>query len=169
DEAYGPFSSRNHQAWIDEYPNVVLMRTFSKLGLAGLRCGYLVGAKAWIEQVNKVRLPYNLGVLNQAVARFALTEGRPVLAAQSAELVAQRRVLFDALVARGLKVYPSEANFLLFEVDEPSQVFASIAQQGVLIKDLSHGHPMLQRCLRVSIGTETENAAFLTALDLALA
>ncbi|WP_420550352.1 histidinol-phosphate transaminase [Litorivicinus lipolyticus] len=168
DEAYGPFSSRNHQSWLDQYPNLLVMRTFSKMGLAGLRCGYLVGDVAWIEQINKVRLPYNLGVLNQAVARFALTEGRAVLAQQSAALRVARDQLFDALSARGLRVHPSEANFMLLEVDQPSAVNASIAAQGVLIKDLSKAHPMLARCLRVSIGTDAENAAFLAALDVAL-
>lgn len=168
DEAYGPFSPRNHQDWLDDYPNVVLMRTFSKLGLAGLRCGYLVGHPAWVEQINKVRLPYNLGVLNQAVATFALTKGRSVLLSQAAQLIEQRAWLAEQLLDMGLTVHHSEANFLLIEVDQPSEVNRKIADAGVLIKDLSKAHPHLSRCLRVSIGSPTENQAFLTALKSAL-
>ena len=168
DEAYGPFSPRNHQSWLNEYPNLVLMRTFSKLGLAGLRCGYLTGPNEWIEEINKVRLPYNLGVLNQAVAEFALTQGAELMAKQAKRLVQARESLIQQLRSRGLTAHDSDANFVLVEVADPSAVYSAITQQGVLIKDLSGMHPSLSRCLRVSIGTESENEAFLTALDRAL-
>ena len=168
DEAYGPFSPRNHQDWLNEYPNLVLMRTFSKLGLAGLRCGYLTGPHEWIEEINKVRLPYNLGVLNQAVAEFALTQGAELMAKQAKLLVQARESLIQQLRSRGLTAHDSDANFVLVEVADPSAVYSAITQQGVLIKDLSGMHPSLSRCLRVSIGTDSENEAFLAALDQAL-
>lgn len=168
DEAYGPFSPRNHQDWLNEYPNLVLMRTFSKLGLAGLRCGYLTGPHEWIEEINKVRLPYNLGVLNQAVAEFALTQGAELMAKQAKLLVQARESLIQQLRSRGLTAHDSDANFVLVEVADPSAVHSAITQQGVLIKDLSGMHPSLSRCLRVSIGTDSENEAFLAALDRAL-
>ena len=168
DEAYGPFSPRNHQNWLNEYSNLVLMRTFSKLGLAGLRCGYLTGPSEWIEEINKVRLPYNLGVLNQAVAEFALTQGAELMAKQAKWLVQAREMLIQQLRARGLTAHDSDANFVLVEVADPPAVFNAITTQGVLIKDLSGMHPSLSRCLRVSIGTESENQAFLAALDRAL-
>ena len=169
DEAYGPFSPRNHQAWLDEYPNLVLMRTFSKLGLAGLRCGYLTGPAEWIEQINKVRLPYNLGVLNQQVAHFALTQGAELMAEQARRLIASREALIAAFRKRGWQAYDSDANFILLEVDNPSEVYADLVTQGILIKDLSRAHPSLARCLRVSIGTPDENQQLLHALDRALA
>ena len=169
DEAYGPFSPRNHQAWLDEFPNLVLMRTFSKLGLAGLRCGYLTGPAQWIEQINKVRLPYNLGVLNQRVAEFALTEGAELMARQAQQLVESRQLLIAAFRERGLVAHDSDANFILVEVSEPAQVFASLVEQGILIKDLSNAHCSLAKCLRVSIGTPQENQAMLRAFDRALA
>ena len=168
DEAYGPFSPRNHQNWLDEYPNLVLMRTFSKLGLAGLRCGYLTGPHEWIEEINKVRLPYNLGVLNQAVAEFALTQGAELMATQAKRLVQARESLIQQLRSRSLTAHDSDANFVLVEVADPPAVYSAMTHQGVLIKDLSGMHPSLSRCLRVSIGTESENEAFLTALDRAL-
>ncbi len=165
DEAYGPFSPRNHQAWLDEFPNLVLMRTFSKLGLAGLRCGYLTGPSAWIDQINKVRLPYNLGVLNQRVAEFALTRGRQAMADQAKQLVDSREYLVKQFRNRGWVAHDSDANFILLEVEQPSEVFAQLVQAGILIKDLSSAHPSLVRCLRVSIGTPDENRALLDALD----
>ena len=168
DEAYGPFSPRNHQDWLNEYPNLVLMRTFSKLGLAGLRCGYLTGPHEWIEEINKVRLPYNLGVLNQAVAEFALTQGAELMAEQAKRLVQARESLIQQFRSRGLTAHDSDANFVLVEVADPSAVYSAITHQGVLIKDLSGMHPSLSRCLRVSIGTDSENEAFLAALDRAL-
>jgi len=165
DEAYGPFSPRNHQAWLDEFPNLVLMRTFSKLGLAGLRCGYLTGPNAWIEQINKVRLPYNLGVLNQRVAQFALTQGAQAMAEQAQSLIQSREQLIQQFRARGWVAYDSHANFILLEVERPSDVFAALVARGILIKDLSGAHPSLAQCLRVSIGTPAENQALLQALD----
>ena len=165
DEAYGPFSPRNHQSWIEEFPNLVLMRTFSKLGLAGLRCGYLVGRPEWVEEINKVRLPYNLGVLNQAVATFALTQGRSVLLEQASALIEQRGQLRTGLETLGLATHDSDANFLLFEVDQPSHVFRQLAAKDILIKDLSAAHPHLRQCLRVSVGSQEENQQFLAALS----
>lgn len=168
DEAYGPFSPRNHQDWLNEYPNLVLMRTFSKLGLAGLRCGYLTGPNEWIQEINKVRLPYNLGVLNQAVAEFALTQGAALMAKQAKRLVQARESLIQQLRSRGLRAHDSDANFVLVEVTDPPAVYSAITDQGVLIKDLSGMHPSLSHCLRVSIGTDSENETFLAALDRAL-
>lgn len=168
DEAYGPFSPRNHQSWLNRYPNLLLMRTFSKLGLAGLRCGYLTGSSEWIEQINKVRLPYNLGVLNQLVAEFALTRGAAAMAEQASSLVQAREQLISDCRARGWVAHDSDANFILLEVDQPSRVYQHLLEQGILIKDLSKAHPSLSRCLRLSIGTSDENAAMLAALDAAI-
>lgn len=170
DEAYAPFAGDTWIARWREFANVVVMRTLSKLGLAGLRLGYLVGAAAWIEQLEKLRLPYNVNVLTQRSTAFAL-EHRGVFRRQSDEICRQREALTTALAAiEGLRVWQSRANFLLFRssgVDAQS-IFEGLKQRKVLIKNLNGTAPALDDCLRVTVGTAEENAAFLTALEQTL-
>ena len=148
-----------------EFPNLVVLRTVSKLGLAGIRLGYLAGRPEWIDQFDKVRPPYNVSGLTQAAALFML-EKLDVLEAQAARIRADRTGLGTALAAmKDVTVFPSEANFLLVRVPDAERTFQSLKEQNVLVKNL---HPGLRNCLRITVGTPDENRILLTALREAL-
>jgi histidinol-phosphate aminotransferase len=170
DEAYTSFAGQSFMDRLGDYDNLVVMRTVSKSGLAGLRLGYLVGPAAWLNEFDKVRLPYNINVLTQASAEFALGHAE-VLDAQAAELRAARSELFAALNAMdGVTPYESAANFILFRVPagQAATIFESLKAQNVLIKNMHPAGGMLEDCLRVTVSTPEENAAFLTALSASL-
>lgn len=168
DEAYSAFSRESFLPRLQRHPNAVLMRTLSKLGLAGLRLGYLAGASAWLAEFNKVRLPYNINALSQAAATFALRH-HAVLAQQAEEIVKFRESLAPQLGRLpGVTVFPSEANFLLFRVADADRTFEGLKSRKILVKNVSRAHPMLSGCLRVSLGTAQQNAAFLSALEASL-
>lgn len=171
DEAYAPFAGDTWIARCRDFDNLVVMRTLSKLGLAGLRLGFLAGAPDWIEQLEKLRLPYNINVLTQRTAAFAL-EKREVFRRQTEEICRQREALTAALARiQGLKVWPSVANFVLFRPSgaDAQAVFEGLRRRKVLIKNLDGTAPLLRNCLRVTVGTAEENAAFLAALEQTLA
>lgn len=165
DEAYCAFAADSFMNDLSKYPNLLVMRTLSKVGLAGLRLGLMAGAPAWIEQFDKVRLPYNINVLTQQSAAFAL-QHYDVLIGQTELIKAERGEVFSALQnMRGVEaVWPSEANFLLFRVADALNVFEQLKQHNILIKKLHGAHPMLEQCLRVTVGKPEENQAFLSAL-----
>ncbi len=176
DEAYQPFSSRSYIDVIRrnpaEHAHVLLMRTMSKFGLAGVRLGYMMGQRELIGHINKVRPPYNISVLNYECALFAL-EHADVFAAQAAELRAQRARLMATLHAMpGIKVWPSDANMILARVlgegDRAQHVFDGLKARGVLIKNVSKMHPLLANCLRLTVGTDAENTQMLAALQESL-
>ncbi len=165
DEAYHAFAGGlSFQDDLARHDHLLVMRTVSKLGLAGLRLGYLVGAPAWIAEFDKVRLPYNVNVLTQLAAAYALRHV-DVLQAQAASLVQERWRLLQAMAALpGVCPHDSHANFVLFRVADAARVFNGLKARGVLIKNLHGTHPLLDQCLRVTVGTPDENAAFLDAL-----
>jgi histidinol-phosphate aminotransferase len=169
DEAYHAFTGGlSFLDALERFDNLLLMRTVSKLGLAGLRLGYLVGRPAWIGEFDKVRLPYNVNVLTQVAAQYALAHA-DVLEVQAATLVEERGKLIHALsLLAGVEAFDSRANFVLFRVADATGVFAGIKARGVLIKNLHGAHPLLENCLRVTVGAPEENAAFLAALSAAL-
>jgi histidinol-phosphate aminotransferase len=174
DEAYQPFSCRSYVDRIGRYRHVLLMRTLSKFGLAGVRIGYMIGPRAVIAQVDKVRPPYNISVLNAECALFALAH-QDVFAQQARDIRQQRQALVAALAALpGIRVWPSDANMILMRVghtadgEAASRVFDGMRQRGVLIKNVSRMHPLLANCLRVTVGTEEENARMLAALQASL-
>ncbi len=165
DEAYHVFAGRSFMPRLAEFPNLLVVRTVSKLGLAGIRLGYMAGRAEWIREFNKVRQAYNVSVLTQAAALFVL-ERLEVLEEQAALIRRERESLGAGL--RGLKsitVFPSEANFFLVRVPDPDGVFEALRRQGVLVRNL---HPGLPGCLRVTVGTPDENRILLTALREAL-
>lgn len=165
DEAYQAFAGATWMPRLARHRHVLVMRTLSKLGLAGLRLGYLVGAPEWINELDKLRLPYNVNVLSQIAATVALRH-LPVLTAQASRLVAERARLAEALGRLpGVQVFPSRANFVTFRVPRGPAVFAALRAGGVLIKNLDAAHPSLRNCLRVTIGTPEENTRFLTVLE----
>jgi histidinol-phosphate aminotransferase len=168
DEAYQPFAQTSWIGRVLDYDNVVVMRTVSKLGLAGIRLGYLVGARVWLDQFDKVRPPYNVNVLTQAAAEFML-DHIDVLEAQAAELRAERAKLAHALAALpGATVFPSAANFLLVRMPDADSAFSALLNAKVLVKNVGKMHPLLANCLRLTIGTPEENAQMLAALQQAL-
>jgi histidinol-phosphate aminotransferase len=169
DEAYQPFAADSWLARLQTAPNradnVILVRTLSKLGLAGLRLGYLVAAPQWVEQFDKVRPPYNINVLTLAATDFLLAH-IGVFNAQAAQLKAQRTVLFSALTAmKGVHPFPSEANFVLAKVPNAAAWFDALKAQGILIKNVSAMSPLLADCLRLTVGSEVENARLIKALQ----
>jgi histidinol-phosphate aminotransferase len=169
DEAYQPFAL---DSWMDDlarHEHLVVMRTVSKLGLAGIRIGYMAAAPRWIAEFDKVRPPYNVSVLDEAAAEFAL-EHLDVLQAQCARIRDDReRLRADLDAIPGVAAFPSRANFVLVRVAGASAVAAGMRERGVLIKDVSRMHPLLADCLRLTVGTPDENAAMLAALRGALA
>ncbi|MGH8666214.1 MAG: histidinol-phosphate transaminase [Burkholderiales bacterium] len=168
DEAYHPFAQASFMPRLQEFPNLVLMRTLSKLGLAGLRLGMLIASPEWSVQFEKLRLPYNVNALSQVVATRVLRSAH-VLEAQAAEIRNERSRLAAKLQAMpGVEVYPSQANFLLFRVPGAPAVCAALNASGILIKNLAGAHPALENCLRVTVGTAAENDAFLAALAAGL-
>ncbi|MEK7810580.1 MAG: histidinol-phosphate transaminase [Pseudomonadota bacterium] len=165
DEAYYAFARDSFIPELAHHDNLLVMRTFSKLGMAGLRLGFLAGSPAWLSQLEKLRLPYNVGVLPQLVAAKML-QHHDVLLQQAQSIKQQRTKLLDALnVVVGVSAYSSEANFILFRVANATQVFEGLKQRGILIKNLNGGHPALTDCLRVTVGTPEENAKFIAALQ----
>ncbi|GAV21083.1 histidinol-phosphate aminotransferase [Mariprofundus micogutta] len=162
DEAYGPFSERTHTDLIA--PNVMVLKTFSKVGWAGLRMGYLLGDAEVIAQLNKVRMPYNINALTQASADFLL-DHFDLFEKQVEVLRGERERMAEALAAiDGVQVFPSQANFLLFRVADANAMFESLKQAGILIKNMHGSDRLLSNCLRITIGSEDENNAALTAL-----
>lgn len=165
DEAYHAFAGTSFMPELGRRPNLLVMRTLSKLGLAGLRLGLLAGPAAWLDEFDKLRLPYNVNVLTQRVCEAVLAHA-DVLDAQARALIEARGELSAALAAMpGVTVFPSAANFLLFRVAGAPAVFEGLKARGVLIKNLSGGHPLLADCLRVTVSSPEENRAFLDALQ----
>ncbi|MGD8875336.1 MAG: histidinol-phosphate transaminase [Gammaproteobacteria bacterium] len=170
DEAYAPFTDASFLPALPGHDSLLVLRTVSKMGLAGLRLGLLAGAPDWLEQIDKTRLPYNLGSLNQATGRFAL-QHKSVFDMQAGMIRLDRADLFAGLQAMPqLTVYPSEANFILFRVPrrQAPAIHAGLRDAGILIKILDGSAPALADCLRVTVGTAEENSAFLTALGTLL-
>jgi histidinol-phosphate aminotransferase len=167
DEAYTPFAGASFLEHLGTYPGLVVMRTLSKLGLAGLRLGLVMGDERWIEELNKLRLPYNINSLTQLSTSFAL-DHFPVFEAQASRIVAERDVLYRGLARlEGVHPWPSQANFILFRVapGRAGSLREGLRTAGVLIKSLDGTHPLLADCLRVTVGTAQENRIFLQALS----
>jgi histidinol-phosphate aminotransferase len=169
DEAYQPFSSKSWMSEIQAAPqanaNVILMRTLSKFGLAGVRLGYMSGPQALINEIDKLRPPYNISVLNAECALFAL-ENSEVFAAQAGEIIAQRAMLLGAVnQLPGFKAYPSDANMILVRTPDADAAFAHLKSQGILVKNISKMHPLLMNCLRLTVGAVDENKQMLASLQ----
>jgi histidinol-phosphate aminotransferase len=169
DEAYEPFAQQTFMHRLPEFDNLVVMRTVSKLGLAGIRLGYMSAAPQLLEQFDKVRPPYNINVLTQVAAEFALDHVE-VLNQQAAALRAARADLAAALAAMpGVEVFPSAANFILIRVPNSDDAHLKLLSHKVLIKNVSKMHSVLTNCLRITVSTPEENSAFLDAFAASLA
>lgn len=162
DEAYQPFSSeKGFLPLLKDYRNLVIMRTLSKVGLAALRLGFMVADREVIEEVNKVRLPFNVNSLSQAVAAEALKDKRRMNFFIKSIVSERKRLSGEMEKIKGVKPFPSESNFILFKVDNPDEVYAGLLRKGILVRNLNES---VKGCLRVTVGTRKENTTFLKAL-----
>jgi histidinol-phosphate aminotransferase len=165
DEAYYAFADDSFLPRVLDHPNLLVIRTVSKIGMAGLRLGYAVGHPAWVAELDKVRPPYNVGALAQAVAPVLL-RAEAVLAEQAGAIRAERQRLAKALGALpGVTVFPSETNFVVARLADANAAFAALRDAGILVKNLHGWHPLLAQCLRITVGTPAENDAVLTVLE----
>jgi len=166
DEAYAPFTDETFMYRLGQYDNLVVMRTVSKMGLAGLRLGFLAGPPDWLNEFEKLRLPYNINTLTQLSAQLAMQQ-HTVFDEQTARIRQQRAVVNTALKQmKGLTVYPSDANFILIRTasGQAKRIHSGLKEKGILIKLLDGSAPMLKDCLRITIGTEEENHKLITSL-----
>ncbi len=165
DEAYYAFADASFLPRVLEFPNLIVVRTLSKVGMAGVRLGYAAAHPAWIAELDKVRPPYNVNSLTQAVVPVLLAHA-PLLAEQAAAIRRERARLAAALAAlRRVTVFPSHANFLLVRVPDAPHWFATLREAGILVKNVDGWHPLLANCLRITVGTPAENNALLDALS----
>jgi histidinol-phosphate aminotransferase len=168
DEAYQPFSSRSYIDRLGRHEHVLLMRTMSKFGLAGVRIGYMMGRKDLVAEIDKVRPPYNVSVLNCEAALFALAH-QDEFARQAADIRSQREGIQAVLRALPrVKAFASDANMILVRVPDAARTFEGMKQRGVLVKNVSKMHPLLANCLRLTVGTAAENERMLSALQASL-
>ena len=168
DEAYQPFAQKSFMPRLSEFPNLVVMRTVSKIGMAGLRLGYAAGAPAWMREFEKVRPPYNVGVLTQLVVERLLAHA-DVLDAQAAAIREERTRLTAGLRRLpGITAFDSDANFVLTRVTDAGTTHAGMKQRGILVKNLHGSHPLLAQCLRLTVGMPQENTQCLAALAASL-
>ena len=166
DEAYQPFSERkSFIPLLKKYDNLVILRTLSKVGLAGLRTGFMIAGTEINEEVNKVRLPFNLNSLSQKVAVDALKKNTDLKKFITAITDERKNLMAEMKKIRGIRPYPTDANFILFHARDASSLHARLLKQGVLIRDMTGALP---DCLRVTVGTSAENKAFLKALSNSL-
>jgi histidinol-phosphate aminotransferase len=164
DEAYYAFADASVLSRVHEFPNLLVLRTLSKVGMAGIRLGYAVAAPAWIAELNKLRQPYNVNALTQA-AVGALLFDAGWIAVQAAAIRAERTRLESALAQLpGVGVYPTQTNFVLVRVIDADRIFDGLKARRILIKNLHGWHPLLDNCLRITVGTPEENDLLLSAL-----
>lgn len=170
DEAYTAFSGASFMSRLGEFSNLLILRTLSKMGMAGLRLGYLVGPGNWLREFDKLRLPYNVNTLTQFTAEFVL-RFEDEFEEQTGQISRDRTWMAENLRRlKGVEIFPSDANFVLFRVakGQAERVHATLQKKGVLIKNMHGTHELLQDCLRVTVGKPSENVAFLSALTSAL-
>jgi len=164
DEAYQPFAARDSLARLSRHAHVLVMRTMSKFGLAGVRIGYLMGRRELVREIEKLRPPFNVSVLNAEAALFAL-EHEAVYAEQAAQIRSQRERLFAALQAMpGVTPFASQANMVLARFPDAAATFAQLKSRGILVKNVSAMHPLLLNCLRLTVGTPEETTQLIEAL-----
>ena len=164
DEAYAGFAETSFRSRVAEFPNLLLMATLSKVGMAGLRLGYAIAAPEWIAELDKLRPPYNVNSLTQA-AVCALLPDSAWIGEQATAIGTERRHLAAALAQiRGVEVFPSQANFLLVRVGDANRLFDGLKARRILVKQVAGGHALLANCLRITVGTPDENALLLSAM-----
>jgi histidinol-phosphate aminotransferase len=157
DEAYYAFADASFLRRLPEFANLLVLRTMSKVGMAGLRLGYAVAAPEWITEFNKMRQPYNVNALTQAAVAALLTD--PSWIAEQASAIRAERARLGAALAKlpGAMVYPSQTNFITLRVADAARVFEGLKARRILVKNLHGWHPLTANCLRITVGTRAEN------------
>jgi histidinol-phosphate aminotransferase len=168
DEAYFAFANASFLPELDRHPNLVVMRTVSKLGLAGIRLGFVCGRGEWIGEFDKLRMPYNVNSLTQAVAAYLLRNPGVLYHQAEALTLAREQLAAELAHLPGVTVFPSAANFILLKLADAAAVFDALVQRGILVKNLSKAHALLNNCIRVTVSTPEENRQFLSALKASL-
>lgn len=170
DEAYVDYADRNQMALLNKYENVAILRTLSKIGFAALRVGWMIGSASLVTEVDKVRLPYNVPTLSQDLAACALNEFDEELTNLCKTVCKERQRVASALEQSGrVEVVPSQANFLWLKLPVPAgEVFTALCKKSVLVRSFHGRGGRLERCLRVTIGTPSQNDRFLDALSESL-
>jgi histidinol-phosphate aminotransferase len=167
DEAYFAFAPYSFLPRVLEFPNLVVLRTLSKIGMAGLRLGYAVAHRAWTDEIDKVRSPYNVNSLTQAAAEMLLAHGDVIAEHAAAQRAERERVAAALSRLPGVDVFPSAANFFVARFADAPARFAALKAAGILVKNVDGWHPLLRNCLRITVGLPTENDALLAALECA--
>ena len=165
DEAYFDFSRKTYLSELKKFPNMIILRTLSKIGFAGLRIGVLAASPMVIEELNKIRLPYNINTLSQTAAVAALKH-KDIIERQISLLISERENLYNVLSQmKGITAYPSETNFIMFKTStDATRIYTKLKQTGILIKNLNRPGP-LKNCLRVTVGKPEENSEFIAELS----
>ena len=167
DEAYYAFADRSFLPRVREFANLIVVRTVSKIGMAGLRLGYAAAHPAWIAELEKVRPPYNINALTQAAVPLLLAE-HALLDEQARAIRAERARLTSALsTIAGVTAYPTATNFVVARAPDANALFAALRAANILVKNLHGWHPLLKNCLRITVGTPAENDALLKVLKQA--
>jgi histidinol-phosphate aminotransferase len=163
DEAYHAFAEASFLPRVNEFANLLVLRTLSKVGMAGIRLGYAVAAPEWIAELNKVRQPYNVNALTQAAVVALLAD--MVWVAEQAAAIRSARVQLEAELRRlpGTTVFPTRTNFVVIRVADANEVFEGLKARRILVKNLDGWHPLLANCLRMTVGTPRENDLLLAA------
>jgi histidinol-phosphate aminotransferase len=164
DEAYYAFADASFLSRVPERPNLLVLRTLSKVGMAGIRLGYAVAAPAWIAELNKVRQPYNVNALTQAAVEVLLSD-TGWIGEQAAAIRGERARLASTLERLPeVRAYPTQTNFVVARVNDANGIFDGLKARRILIKNLHGWHPLLANCLRITVGTPEENDLLLSAL-----
>jgi histidinol-phosphate aminotransferase len=163
DEAYYAFAEASFLPRLPEFANLLVLRTVSKVGMAGLRLGYAVAAPEWIAEFNKMRQPYNVNALTQAAVTALIADGSWI--AEQASAIRTERARLGAALARlpGATVYASATNFITLRLADASRVFEGLKARRILVKNLHGWHPLTANCLRITVGTPAENDQLLAA------
>ncbi|MFN0163314.1 MAG: histidinol-phosphate transaminase [Burkholderiales bacterium] len=172
DEAYQPYAGDSFMRRLPDFKNLAVMRTVSKISMAGVRLGYVAASPEWLVEFDKARAPYNIGVLAEAVA-IKILENKHIIDALAAQVLAERPVVQAGLAKiKGVTQFPSAANFVCVRIEGPpgsgTAAYQTMKADGVLVRNFDGGHPLMANCLRLSIGTPEENRAMLAALENAL-
>jgi histidinol-phosphate aminotransferase len=165
DEAYYAFADGSFLPRIAEFANLLVLRTVSKVGMAGIRLGYAVAAPEWIAELNKVRQPYNVNALTQVAAEVVLADTDWIV--EQAAAIRSGRARLEAEFKRlpGMAVFPTQTNFVLVRVTDANEIFEGLKARGILVKNLHGWHPLLANCLRITVGTTEENDLLLAAMS----
>ncbi|MDC3345393.1 histidinol-phosphate transaminase [Candidatus Pseudothioglobus singularis] len=163
DEAYYAYSDKSFLSEISNFPNLLVLRTISKIGFAGLRLGLLIGDQETIAQLNKLRLPYNINALTQTSANFLLQDKQRIINNAQIIIEERRRLAHELSLFSKFKVYPSQTNFILVHSEDAHSLHTALKENGILIKGFPKGSK-LSDFIRISVSEPVENNILIDAI-----